>query len=87
MSYRLRATMLAAAMLSIAGCATVLSNDGETVTVDWDQSMSSKERALKTAVESCREAGKQTAVELKDVSANPNMPAWMVKRRVTYRCE
>ncbi len=85
MRSRRRWLLLAAVVLG--GCATVVQNDGNTVTIDWDQSVSSKERALQAATKSCQEAGKHSAAELTDVSANPAMPSWMVKRRVTYKCE
>jgi hypothetical protein len=73
--------------IAIAGCATVVMNDGGTVVIDWDPSIASKDRALEAATKSCKEFGKQSAVELTDVSANPALPSWMVKRRVTYKCQ
>lgn len=73
--------------LLLAACATVLSNDGNTVVIDWDPSASEKDAAQRAADRSCAEVGKRDAVEVADVSANPSLPAWMTKRRVTYRCE
>lgn len=78
---------LAALLMASCGCTTVLSNDGSTVVVDWDPQSASKERAQSTAEQSCLEAGKAHAIEMSDVSANPNVPAWLTRRRVTYRCE
>lgn len=69
------------------GCATVVMNDGSTVVIDWDQSVTPKEQAVHIANESCRESGKQGATEVADVSANPALPQWMSTRRVTFRCQ
>lgn len=69
------------------GCASVVMNDGQTVVIEWDNTMGSpKSEAIEMAVKSCREAGKQTATEVTDVSSNPAIPAWLATRRLTFRC-
>lgn len=82
---RLVSACAAAALL--AGCANVVMNDGSTVVVEWDNTASGREEAIQVAVKSCREAGKQNAVEVNEVSTNPNLPAWFTTRRLTFKCQ
>lgn len=81
-----RLSTLGAALL-LAGCANVVMNDGSTVVIEWDSTASGREEATTTAIRSCREAGKQTAVEVNEVSTNPNFPAWFTTRRLTFKCK
>ncbi len=83
----LRTFILIAMGISLIGCTTVVMNDGNTVVVEWDSTAAGKEQALEVATKSCKEAGKQSAVELTDVSTNPTMPSWMTTRKVTYKCQ
>lgn len=81
-----RLASLGSALL-LAGCANVVMNDGSTVVVEWDNTASGREEAMAVASKSCREAGKQAAVEVNEVSTNPNLPAWMTTRRLTFKCQ
>jgi len=79
------AAILALATLMTA-CATVISNDGETVVIDWDDSLQSKKDAEAVALKSCNEVGKKSARLVANVSVNPSMPN-IYKRRLSFRCE
>jgi hypothetical protein len=81
-----RLSTLGAALL-LAGCANVVMNDGSTVVIEWDSTASGREEAIEVATKSCREAGKQTAQEVNEVSTNPNLPAWFTTRRLTFKCQ
>lgn len=81
-----RLSALGAAML-LAGCANVVMNDGSTVVVEWDNTASGREEAETVATNSCRQAGKQSAVMVNEVSTNPNLPSWMTTRRLTFKCQ
>lgn len=72
---------------SLAGCANVIMNDGQNVVVEWDEYMTSKETAQETAVRSCQAVGKQSAVEITNVSTNPGLPSWLTMRKSTFRCQ
>lgn len=75
------------AALLLAGCANVVMNDGSTVVVEWDSTLGSKQDALETATRSCQGLGKKAAIEVTDVSSNPNLPGWMTSRKTSFRCE
>jgi hypothetical protein len=83
----MRVTVAALALsAALTGCATVKMNDGNTVAIEWDHSGATREQVQEVAVKSCQEAGKRNAEQIADVSMNPALPAWMVKRVVTFRC-
>ena len=72
----------------LIGCAgsSVIMNDGTTVVIDWDPSLGDKSNAYKTAVKSCQAIGKKDAKEKTIVSANPNLPNFMTRRSISYKC-
>lgn len=77
----------ATCLIAVVGCASVASNDGEKVVVQWDPSLTSRDGAFEAAIASCREVGKTKAIEIVSVQAAPQVPSWMSQRRTTYRCE
>lgn len=81
-----RNTLSLIAALLLSACATVTSNDGDTVTVQWRNNVV-KESVDEAALLSCQSKGKRSAIEVSSVSSSPQTPSWLpVMQIVTYRC-
>lgn len=79
-----RALLLSLAIL--AGCATVVSNDGEQVMLEHDPAVSLA-TVTDEATGVCRKAGKVSARHIMTTSKNQHVPSWISQQISTFRCE
>ncbi len=70
----------------LAGCATVVSNDGERVMLEHDPAVSLA-TVTDEAVGVCRNAGKFSAQHVATTPKNQHVPSWMSQQISTFRCE
>lgn len=70
----------------LAGCAMPLANDGELVTIRHDPEVDMA-RVMEIALEQCAQAGQPTATLKHTAILNTLLPAAMVPRVSTFRCE
>lgn len=77
---------VAAFALALAGCATVVSNDGQQVMLEHDPAVSLATVADEAAGV-CRKAGKSTARHVVTTAKNQHVPGWISQQISTFRCE
>ena len=67
-------------------CSTVAFSDGDRVAIEHDFE-SQLDEARQMALAECRKTGKTKATFLLTTSKNPALPAAMVRKISTFRCE
>lgn len=71
---------------ALAGCATVVSNDGQQVMLEHDPAVSLA-TVTDEAAAVCRKASKNTASHVVTTSKNQHVPSWISQQISTFRCK